>query len=419
MTPTAGADPGAASKARGLAALLAALAMLGPFSVDTYLPAFPHIQASLHASALQVQQTLTAYMSAFSVMMLWHGAFSDALGRRVVILISLAVFAVASLACAAVHSVEYLWAFRVLQGLSAGAGVVVGRAIIRDRYAGAEATRLLSTVTMIFAIAPALAPILGGLLVSAFSWRYIFLGLFVYAALLLAWCWRHLPETLPPAARIPLSAGFLMDSYKKVFRSPLFVMKAGALACNFCGLFLYIASAPVFMPQQLHLDAHQFAWLFVPAVSGIFLGALGANRLAGRLAVGKQVNLGYVLMVGAALANTAGHQLGSPALPWSVLPLFFYALGMSVAAPGITLIVLDLFPATRGIAASCQSFLQTLLAAVVAGLISPLLSHSLAWLSAGQLVFALLGLMLWLGGRYYHHAQEARQLNAWESVPIE
>src|SRR3954471_20281157 len=153
-------------KPQALALLLAALAMLGPFSVDTYLPAFPNIEATLDATPIEVQQTLTAYMFAFAFMMLWHGALSDAYGRRNVILVALCVFAVASLGCAAAHSIEYLWAFRMLQGVSAGAGVVIGRAIIRDLYADSRATRLLSLVTMIFSIAPAIAPILGGWIVK-------------------------------------------------------------------------------------------------------------------------------------------------------------------------------------------------------------------------------------------------------------
>ena len=157
--------------AGGLATLLAALSMLGPFSVDAYLPAFPAIQASLNATGLEVQQTLTAYMLAFAVMSLWHGALSDAFGRRNVVLVGLIVFAVGTLGCASAHSVHYLWVFRIMQGVSAGAGVVVGRAIIRDLYSDAPAARLLSMVTMIFSIAPAIAPVLGGWVVSAFDWR--------------------------------------------------------------------------------------------------------------------------------------------------------------------------------------------------------------------------------------------------------
>lgn len=180
-----------------LAIVLACLSMLGPFSIDAYLPAFPNIQASLGASSLEVQQSLTAYMLSFAAMVLWHGALSDAFGRRNVILVSLVLFAIGTVGCAAAHSVHYLWFFRVLQGVSAGAGVVVGRAIIRDLYHDAEAARLLSLVTMIFSIAPAVAPIMGGVIVKYTDWRTIFLTLFAFAVGLFVVCWRRLPETLP------------------------------------------------------------------------------------------------------------------------------------------------------------------------------------------------------------------------------
>ena len=391
--------------------------MMGPFAVDTYLPAFPNIQASLQASPIQVQQTLTAYMLSFAVMILWHGALSDAFGRRNIILVSLAVFAIASLGCAASHSVEYLWAFRILQGISAGAGIVIGRAIIRDLYAGAPAERLLSLVTMIFSIAPAIAPIMGGWIVKLLEWRSIFLFLFGYTVLLLWYCYKHLPETLPAAMRQPFNPKFLADSYKQVFRSPLFHLKAGAVAFNFAGMFLYVAAAPVFITQHLGLAQDQFGWQFVPTVGGIFFGAFTANRLAGKISIPKQVMIGFCFLVGAALANVIYHAFFPPALPWSVAPLFFYTFGMSMVAPGATLLVLDLFPRIRGIVASCQSFTLTMLAALVAGVIAPFLDRSPLWLAAGQLGFTLIALASWTGGRSYRLLLDARQkTNAWETV---
>lgn len=391
--------------------------MLGPFSVDTYLPAFPAIQASLDATPLEVQQTLTAYMFSFAVMILWHGALSDAFGRRNIILGSLAVFAVASLGCAAVHSVEYLWAFRILQGISAGGGVVIGRAIIRDRYAGPEAEKLLSLVTMIFSIAPAIAPVLGGWIVKLLDWRSIFLFLFAYAVLLLWHCYRRLPETLPPEKRQPFNPSSLYGSYRRIFSSPLFHLKAATVAFNFSGLFLYVAAAPVFLTQHLGLGPDQFAWQFVPAVGGIFCGALCANRLAGKIRIPQQILIGFVFLVGAGCANVGYHAFFPPALPWSVAPLFFYTFGMSLVAPGATLMVLDLFPEIRGTTASCQSFTMTLLAAVVAGVIAPVLWRSPLWLATGQLAFALIALACWLGGRSYRRMLDTRQkTNAWESL---
>ncbi len=399
----------AAASAGALALILAALAMLGPFSVDTYLPAFPDIQRSLGATALEVQQTLTAYMFSFAVMILWHGALSDAFGRRSIILVSLAVFAVASLACAAVHSVEYLWVFRMLQGISAGAGVVIGRAIIRDLFEGAEAERMLSLVTMIFSISPAIAPIIGGWIVILSNWRTIFLCLFVYTCLLLWICYRKLPETLAPARRTDFNPASLWHNYREIFSSPLFQLKAGAVAFNFSGLFLYVAAAPVLITQQLGLGADQFGWMFVPSVAGIFLGALAANRMAGRAGGGLQVLIGFGLLMISGLCNVGYHVFFPPALPWTVAPLFLYTMGMSMVAPGLTLLVLDLFPHIRGTVASCQSFTMTLLSAFVAGVVAPFLSHSVLWLAAGQFGFALTGLVLWQLGRMVKKSQLSKQ----------
>ncbi|MFL6632228.1 MAG: multidrug effflux MFS transporter [Massilia sp.] len=387
--------------AGGLATLLAALSMLGPFSVDAYLPAFPAIQASLNATGLEVQQTLTAYMLAFAGMSLWHGALSDAFGRRNVVLVGLIVFAVGTLGCASAHSVHYLWIFRIMQGVSAGAGVVVGRAIIRDLYSDAPAARLLSMVTMIFSIAPAIAPVLGGWVVAAFDWRSIFLGLLAFSVVLWWVCWQHLPETMPLERRQPFNPRFLARSYSDIFSSVLFQMKSGIVAFNFGGMFLFIAGAPVLLPVHLHLGPSDFAWLFVPAVSGIFLGALVANRLAGKMTFSRQIAIGYALMLAAVTGSVTYHAVLPPALPWTVLPMFFYNFGSSIINPSATLLALDLFPHIRGTVASCQSFVTTLMGALVAGIIAPALTHSVLAMALGQAAFALASLACWMTSRQY------------------
>lgn len=382
--------------------MLAALAMLGPFSIDTYLPAFPYIEAALGTDAIAVQQTLTAYMVAFAVMILWQGALSDAYGRRKIILISLALFAIGSIGCATAGSIESLWIFRVLQGLSAGAGIVVGRAIVRDLYADAEAARLLALVTMIFSIAPAIAPMIGGWIVKHADWRIIFFTLSIYSVLMLWYCHKNLPETLLPDKRTSFRPKFLFDSYNQIFRSLAFQLKAGALSFNFAGMFLYVAAAPVFITRHLGLGPDQFAWQFVPAVAGIFLGALMVNRLAGKVPISRLMFFGYFLLIGASTGNVIYHAFLPPALPWSVMPLFFYTFGMSLVAPILTLLVMDLFPDIRGTVTSCQSFTQTMLSAVVAGAVAPFLVHSVLWLALGQLVCAVIGLVLWLTGRHLY-----------------
>ncbi|HSN64823.1 MAG TPA: Bcr/CflA family efflux MFS transporter, partial [Azonexus sp.] len=194
---------------RTFAFLLAGMAALGPFSIDTYLPSFHEIAEDLGATPLQVQQTLSAYLLAFATMTLWHGALSDRFGRRRVILVALALFGAASVGCAFATSIEQLWVWRALQGVTAGAGMVISRAIVRDLFDGPPAQRLISQITMMFALAPVIAPLIGGWLQTWFGWRSVFAFLVASTALLWTACWKLLPETLPPEKRQSLHPAYL------------------------------------------------------------------------------------------------------------------------------------------------------------------------------------------------------------------
>jgi DHA1 family bicyclomycin/chloramphenicol resistance-like MFS transporter len=380
----------------GLAALLASLSMLGPFSVDMYLPAFPAIGRALRASPIALQQTLSAYLFAFGFMMLWHGALSDALGRRPIILGSLGIYAFASLGCAIAGNVETLWLFRAVQGMSAGAGVVVGRAIVRDRFEGADAQRVMSQITLVFGIAPAIAPVIGGALLEALDWRALFWLLLLLSAGVLAWAARALPETLPRERRHALHPLALWDSYRTVLSRIDFLLLALVSTFNFCGFFVYIACAPAFLIDLLGVPTTGFAWLFVPMIGGIMTGASLSGRLAGRMSPKRTVRLGYTIMFGGVAANLAVCWLLAPGVPWNVLPLAVYTFGSSLVMPSITLLMLDLFPAIRGMASSLQGFVQFTMSGFVAGSVAPLLAHSVRALALGMLVLTLAGFALWL-----------------------
>jgi len=389
-----------------LAVMLAGLAMLGPFSVDTYLPSFPAIRADLGISVLQVQQTLSTYLLAFAVMMLFHGTLSDSFGRRPVILGSLAIFVLASLGCGAAREFHQLLAFRALQGLSAGAGMVVGRAVIRDSLEGHAAQRLMALVTLIFGVAPAIAPVVGGWLQVWFGWQAIFLFLALYGAALLALCYGKLPETLAPERRQPFALAPLARNYARLGGSIPLLLLCLVLALNFSGFFIYIVSAPAFVYNLLKLGQTQFAWLFLPGIAGVMLGAFISGRAAGRLASRQTIAIAYGIMGSAALFNVSYCALAEPALPWSVLPVFVYACGMALAMPSITLIALELFPHNRGMTASLQAFGQQLLAAATAGILSPLLSYSAITLALGMAVPVIGGWLSW--GMFLHVHREAR-----------
>ncbi len=375
--------------------LLATLATLGPFSIDTYMPSFPAMGAALAASPLQIQHTLTAYLLAFAAMMLFHGALSDAYGRRPIVLISLLLYTVASIGCAFTTDIHALLVLRALQGISAGAGLVIGRAMIRDLYEGAEAQRLMSRVTMIFGIAPAIAPIIGGWLHTWFGWRSIFVFLALIGVGMLAVCARYLPETLPRTARESFHPVPLFANYRKVGSHPEFQWLSLAVGLNFAGFFLYIASAPVFILQHLQLDEHEFGWLFIPAVSGIVLGAFISGRLAGKCSLRSTVQYAFMISFAAATLNVLYNLTPLPGLP-SVLIIMLYATGMSLAMPSISLLNLELYPRNRGMVSSLQGFIHTMGSTLAAGLLSPWLAHSPLLLALGMLGCLLGGGLAWL-----------------------
>ena len=379
-----------------LAVLLALLGMLGPFSIDTYLPAFSGIARSLDATPVQMQQTLSAYLFGFAFMSLFHGALSDSLGRRPVVLWGLAAFTLASLGCALSQSIGQLVFFRVMQGLSTGAGIVVARAVVRDMFAPSEAQRVMSQITLFFGIAPAVAPLIGGSLYVYLGWHSIFWFLTALGVALWLANYRLLPETLHLAHRQPLRVNNLLQGYWQLGLDPRFLLLALASSVPFNGMFLYVLSAPAFLGDILGLLPTQFFWFFVLNVSGIMLGAWLSGRLAGKVPPKKQIRYGFVVMLLSAVVNLGANLLFAPHAAWAMLPLAVFAIGWAMMVPVVTLLVLDLHPERRGMASSLQSFIAATANGVVAGLIAPLVMHSAVSLAIASLAMLGVGLQAWL-----------------------
>ena len=381
---------------RRLALILGGLAMFGPFSIDTIFPAFPQIAGQLGADKVAMQQTISVYLLAYAAMSLVHGPLSDALGRRPVILAGLVVFAAASAGCALSTSLPMLLSFRALQGFSAGVGLIVGRAVIRDVLHGHDAQRLMSQVSMIFGIAPALAPVIGGWLLGWQRWPGIFWFLAAFAMGLVVVVWRGLPETHAPDARLPMQAKPLLRGYATILRRPRFLRLTLAGALNFGALFLYIASAPAFVIDLLRLGERDFGWFFVPMIGGMMLGAFVSGRAAGRIDGQRLANIGFACCGVATLANLGYNLLvDGHALPWAVLPISLNAFGIALVFPIVTLAILDMYPYQRGSASSLQAFVGLLLNVVIAGMLSPMLSHGGLSLALGAACFTLAGWLFW------------------------
>ena len=378
------------------AILLALLGMLGPFSIDTYLPAFGGIAQSLGASPVQMQQTLSAYLFGFAFMALFHGAISDSFGRRPVILWGLASFTLASVGCAMADSIGQLIFFRAMQGLSTGAGIVVSRAIIRDMFAPSQAQKVMSQVTIFFGVAPAIAPIVGGWMLVHVSWHGIFWFLAGVGICLWLAIHRLLPETLHTTQRQPFNVKNLLAGYWKLGSDPRFLLLALASGIPFNGMFLYVLSAPVFLGEHLGLLPQQFFWFFILTIGGIMAGAMVSGRVAGRLTPQQQIRKGFSIMLVIGMVNLVANLLFKADVAWAMFPICVFAFGWAMMVPVVTLLVLDLHPERRGMASSLQMFVGSTANGLVAGVISPLVMHSTVALATASLLMMGVGLLSWI-----------------------
>ena len=379
-----------------LAVLLACLGMLGPFSIDTYLPAFTGIAAAIGATPVEMQQTLSAYLFGFAIMNLFHGALSDSFGRRPVVLWGLAVFTLASVGCAMSQHIGALVFFRAVQGMSAGAGIVISRAVIRDMFPPADAQRVMSQVTIYFGVAPAVAPMVGGFLFVHSDWHAIFWFLVAVGVVLWVANYKLLPETLHLSQRQPFNVRNLMRGYREMGSSARFMMLALASGIPFNGMFLYVLSAPVFLGEHLGLAPGQFYWFFMITIAGIMGGAWLSGRLAGRVKPQHQIRHGFLIMLLVSLLNLGLNLVFTPQAWWALLPLGIYAFGWALMVPVVTLMVLDLVPERRGMASSFQACIGSLANGLVAGVIAPLVMHSTVWLAVASLLMMSVGVFAWI-----------------------
>jgi MFS transporter, DHA1 family, multidrug resistance protein len=385
--------------------VLAALAALAPFAIDTYLPAFHVMAASLQADPVAIQQSLTFYLLPYALMTLFHGAISDAIGRIRTIKWGLAIFVLASLGCAFAPNVQTLWLFRALQGASGGAGNTVARAMVRDLFSGAQAQKVMATVQLLFGIAPAVAPILGGLLLGI-HWQAIFIFLALYAAISLWAAMRYLPETMTADKRVPLSFPGIKDTYLTMLKNGIFLVLIASLGLNFSAFFIYVLASPVFLVEHLHLSSQQFGFLFIPTVTGMMIGSWISRHSAGKISPTNLLRWSFAWMVVIAAVNVAVQIWVMHAIHhvwWlAIIPIALFNIGMAAAMPVLSIAALDCFPKVRGTAASAQAFMQMLCSTISSAVIVPLIWDSPLKLAGTMLCMTLLSAgLLWMVRRQF------------------
>jgi DHA1 family bicyclomycin/chloramphenicol resistance-like MFS transporter len=380
---------------RHLTLIVALLTMIGPFTIDTYLPSFPDIEAEFAVSRALLSQSLAFYLAAFAISTLVWGPLSDRLGRRTVVITTLLLYLFASVGCALSADYTGFLFFRVLQGIAAGGGLAAGRTMIRDVHPPQDAQRAMSQVMMLFALAPAVAPMIGGWLHDAFGWRSVFYFLAFFSVLVLLLILVRVPETLAKSMRQSFHPFNVARTYGRTLIHRRFQSLVFMVACYFGGMFLYIAGSPTVVFDFLKLDVHEFGVLFVPLVGGIICGAWISGRLAHRWHIERTITLALSLMALGAVLNTIQSLYLSPLVFTTIIPLVFYTTGLGIAMPAMTVLSLDCFPHNRGAASAVQGFIQMMGNALIASVAIPLLSRHAESLALGQLSLVVVALLLW------------------------
>ncbi len=401
--------------------VLAMLSMVGPFSIDTPFPAFAAMQRDFGVDSTQMQWVVTAYLAAFAVMSIFHGPLSDAVGRRPVIVVSIAVYVLASVGAALSPSLGVLLAFRTLQGFSAGGAAIVSRTVIRDLFDGEQAQVLMSRVALIFALGPAIAPIVGGLVLQFGPWQWIFAFMATFGLALIAATMLVLPESHPRERRVPMRPRSVLEGLGAVARRGSFHRLAWASTLAFGAQFLYIGGAAIFVVDLLGKGELDFWMLFVPMIGSMMVGSWISGRAAGRLTARRLVSAGYTVsvvggVVGLALAVSP---LGDR-LPWAVVGASLIALGNGMSYPNLQLMLLDLFPGRRGAVMSGATFVTLTFNAIVAVAVTPLVAVSTLGFAVTAMVMIGAGQLCWS----WHCAVEDRDTAAadhpeeWEPTDV-
>ena len=379
-----------------LTLLLSLLTALGPLSMDMYLPSLPDIGRTLHAPVLDVQLTISSYLFGFAVGQIFYGPISDRIGRKPVMLAALVLYGGASIGCAMAQSIDGLIALRFLQALGGAGAIVLARAVVRDIYSGARASRELSLMGSITAFAPIVAPMIGGLLQAAFGWRATFILLVIFAGIAGAAAARLLPETL----RKPTGGSFSLAGMGALYRSVLvhrgFLANLGILTTTFVGLFAWVSGAPVVMQSAIYgLSPFVFGVTFAMAAAGYMVGAFIASRIVMRLGIDRTMGIGCAILAAGGLIMAAVAALELSNVIWFVGAMTIYLAGLGLALPAAMAGALTPFPDRAGTASSLMGFTQQSAAAIAAAAIGLYLGRS-AWPVAGVVAtMGCLALAIW------------------------
>jgi MFS transporter, DHA1 family, multidrug resistance protein len=370
--------------------ILGALSAFGPLAIDFYLPAFPAMALAFGTDEQHVQLTLAAYFLGLSLGQLAYGPISDRFGRRLPLLSGVALFTLASLACAYAPSLEWLIGARFVQALGGCAGMVISRAVVADKCDAVGSAKVFSQLMLVMGLAPILAPMLGGLLVNTTGWQSIFLVLTGFSAAAGLAVALGLPESMPAhVPRQPLSGA--LRQYARLVKDSVYLGHALTGGIAIAGMFAYIAGSPFVFIKLYGVPAEHFGWLFGTNAAGFILVAqVNARLLAKRGPAFLLVRAVWVYFL-AGLTLLAVSAMRPEALWPLLIPLFICIASLGCIIPNASACAMNGQGARAGSASAMLGCLQFSIAAGAAALVGALHDGSAVPMA---MVISLCGLLV-------------------------
>ncbi|MFQ6585116.1 Bcr/CflA family multidrug efflux MFS transporter [Priestia megaterium] len=350
-----------------LAILLGSLGLLGPFTIDTYLPSFPTIVKDFHTTATLVQISLTACLLGLGAGQLFIGPLSDVKGRRKPLLLFLCLYLLASLTCSFSPNIYFLIVARFVQGFSAAGGLVVSRAIVRDLFSGKELTKFFTLIVLVGNLGPIVAPIAGGAILSFTKWNGVFIVLACIGAILIFMVSLKLPETLPPEKRVPSNLPQLMSNFGSLFKEREFMGYAFTQGFTTAGIFAYVSGIPFVYQNIYHVSPQQFSLLFGVNGLGLIIGSQLVGRLADYISERTFLKIGLGISIAAGAILLIALLLKAPLIAVAI-PIFFFVSSISIIGTTSFALAIE----SQGHIAGSASALLGLLPFVLGSLSAPL-----------------------------------------------
>ncbi len=364
--------------------LLVLLALSGTLAMHIFVPALPAAAQDLGAGKAAMQSTISLYILGLAGGQLVYGPLSDGYGRRPALLIGLALYAAASLGAAFAGGVQTLVAARLLQAFGGCAGLVIGRAIVRDTAAPTDAVRRLAMMNLALTVGPGLAPIVGGAISATLGWRFILLGLSALGVVTMLLAARYLPETGQPTGT--LSARILADDYRRLLGSRAFLGFAVGGGCATTSMYAFIAAAPFIFTEDLHQPPQAVGLYLAVLIVGVSVGSVLATRLVRVLPIERLMVGANLLSVFGALTFLVSVLLGHASVPTVVGSMLLFTLGAGMASPAALTKAVSVDPKVVGSAAGLYGFTQMAIGALCTSLAG--LGAEPAFASAAVLVAA-------------------------------